>query len=150
MLLCLEILTTLCIGLLIGAEFAVTAFIHPTLHQLDDAAQAAAIRLFARRLGSAMPFWYAGALLLLIGNCVVFRNHAGLTLLIAAAGIWAVVILLTILFLVPINNRIAHTPAGAFSAEARRDHARWDRLHRLRVATLVLSMCCYLAAVYLR
>jgi len=37
----LNIATILCIGLLIGAEFAVSAFINPVVWKLDPAAQAA-------------------------------------------------------------------------------------------------------------
>jgi hypothetical protein len=56
MMLALNVVTTLCIGLLIGTEFAVSAFINPILRKLDSRAQASAIRLFAKRLGTAMPF----------------------------------------------------------------------------------------------
>lgn len=49
----LDIVTTVCIGLLIGSEFAVSVFINPILRKLDDLAQANAIHLFARRLGIA-------------------------------------------------------------------------------------------------
>lgn len=45
------------------------------------------------------------------------------------------VVLLTVTLLVPINNRIAKWPAAG---ELSRDlAARWDRLHRLRVALLL-------------
>lgn len=45
------------------------------------------------------------------------------------------VVLLTVTLLVPINNRIAKWPAtGALPRELA---ARWDRLHRLRVALLL-------------
>jgi len=70
MILALTIITTLCIGLLIGTEFSVSVFINPILRRLDVLAQAHAIRLFARRLGAAMPFWYTASLLLLIGEAI--------------------------------------------------------------------------------
>ena len=57
----LNLTTTMCMGLLIGVEFAVSAFLNPVLWRLDQPAQSAAIRLFARRLGTAMPFWYIAA-----------------------------------------------------------------------------------------
>jgi len=53
MMIVLDIVTAVCIGLLIGTEFAVSVFINPILRKLDDRAQAHAIRLFARR--SAAP-----------------------------------------------------------------------------------------------
>jgi hypothetical protein len=44
----LNVATILCIGLMIGAEFAVSVFVGPVLYKLDLAAQAQAIRLFGR------------------------------------------------------------------------------------------------------
>ena len=145
----LEIATTVCIGLLIGTEFAVSAFINPVLRKLDDAAQASAIRLFAQRLGFAMPFWYGASLLLLVLNTIFRRHEPGFSLLGAASAIWAVVILLTILVLVPINNRMARLSPESFLAEQQREHAKWDNLHRFRVAALAAAMCCFLLAVLL-
>lgn len=145
----LNIATTLCIGLLIGTELAVSVFLNPVLWQLDHSAQARAIQLFARRLGTAMPFWYIGSLLLLIFAAFRHLHQSGFVLLGAATGIWAAIIVLTILFLVPINNRMARMDAGTFTETARREHRRWDTLHRVRVVTLVLAMVAYLAGIHI-
>jgi uncharacterized membrane protein len=147
MMLALNIVTILCIGLLIGTEFAVAVFINPILRKLDDRAQANAIRLFAKRLGTAMPFWYAASLLLLIGQAFLRRQESGDALLIAACAIWVAVIIHTLLVLVPINNRMIQLDSDAFSAEAQREHTKWDNLHRFRVAALVASMVCCLVAI---
>jgi len=147
MILALTIITTLCIGLLIGTEFSVSVFINPILRRLDVLAQAHAIRLFARRLGAAMPFWYAAGLLLLIGEAIVYRHESGDVLLIIAGTIWAAVIIHTVLVLVPINNRMTQLGSDAFPQEAQREHDKWDRLHRFRVAALVAAMVCHLVAV---
>jgi hypothetical protein len=142
----LDIVTTVCIGLLIGTEFAVSAFINPILRKLDDAAQAQAIGMFAQRLGFVMPFWYLGSLLLLAAATVV-RWHAGAALLIAACAIWVAVIVATLLVLVPINNRMMKLDAKAFPAEAQREHRKWDQLHRVRVGALTAAAVCFLVAV---
>ncbi|HEY3770992.1 MAG TPA: DUF1772 domain-containing protein [Candidatus Angelobacter sp.] len=147
MMLALNVVTTLCIGLLIGTEFAVSAFINPILRKLDSRAQASAIRLFAKRLGTAMPFWYAASLLLLIGQAILRRQQSGDALLIAASTIWAAVIVHTLLVLVPINNRMMKLDSDALSAEEQRAHTKWDNLHRLRVAALVAAMVCCLVAI---
>ena len=52
----LDIVTTGCIGLLIGTELAVAVFIDPILWKLENSVQFTATRLFAKRLGTAMPF----------------------------------------------------------------------------------------------
>ena len=98
----LNIATTLCIGLLIGTEFAMSVFVNPVLWKLDEVAQLAAIRLFARRVGTAMPFWYIASLLLLVSATLGHLHQPGVMLLGAATGVWAAVIVLTLLFLVPI------------------------------------------------
>ena len=144
----LDILATLCIGLLIGTEFAVSAFINPVLRRLDNYSQGEAIRLFARRLGRAMPFWYAASLLLLIVEAIVRRHQSGDGMLLLAGAIWAVVIILTLLYLVPINNRLIRMDSGAFDENAQREHQKWDSLHRARVLALCASMLCFLVAVH--
>ena len=142
-----DILTTVCIGLMVGTEFAVSVFVNPVLWRLKDEAQAETIRMFARKLGTAMPFWYVLSLLLLLLEMVLRRHEAGFPLLVAAVAIWAVVIVLTLLFLVPINNRMMRLEPGSIAEAARREHHRWDSMHRLRVAALTAAMVCFLLAI---
>jgi uncharacterized membrane protein len=147
MILLLDLLTTVCIGLLIGTEFAVSVFINPILWRLEPSAQGQAIRFFARRLGTAMPFWYVASLLLLIGQTLLRRHESGLPLLVAASAIWAVVIVLTLLFLVPINNRMMRISSDAPLQHFHGEHKKWDSLHRLRVVALTASLVAFLVAV---
>lgn len=144
----LDVITIMCIGLMIGTEFAVSAFVNPVLRKLDDRAQAGAIRLFARRLGMAMPFWYGCSLLLLVLETIGRRHQSGLLLLEAASGIWTAVIVLTLIFLVPINNRLARMDPGGFRGAAQMEHQRWDFLHRLRVAALSTAMVLFLMGIH--
>jgi uncharacterized membrane protein len=145
----LDLITIVSIGLLIGTELAVSAFVNPVLRMLDDRAQADAIRLFARRLGFAMPFWYSGSLLLLVIEMVKRFHQPEEWLLGAATGIWIAVIVLTLLFLVPINNRMMRMNPGEFrNGAAQREHQRWDLLHRFRVAALTVAMILLLAGIY--
>ena len=145
----LEIVTTICIGLLIGTEFAVSAFINPILRKLGAREELRAIRLFAAKLGHTMPFWYAGSLLLLIAEIVIRYKQAGETLLIAASVIWVAVIVLTLVFLVPINNRLARADLNVPPEPALAEHGKWDSLHRWRVASLTVAMVCFLVATRL-
>lgn len=144
----LNIATVVCIGLLVGTEFAVSAFINPVLAKLDDRSQADAIRMFARYLGTAMPIWYGLSLALLVLEAVFRRHDSGVSMLIVSAGIWAAVIVLTLMFLVPINNRMARIDARSWSEEARQQHDRWDRLHRIRMFALGTAMVCFLLAIH--
>ena len=142
-----QTLTIVSIGLLIGTEFAVSVFINPVLVRLDTRTRAQAIQMFATRLGKAMPFWYAANLVLLLTVTYLHRHHRGIALLIAASAIWAVVILLTILFLVPINNRMMRLDPDSFTEAQQHEHHRWTTLHHLRVLTLCAAMVCLLLAI---
>ncbi|MGO8718300.1 MAG: anthrone oxygenase family protein [Acidobacteriaceae bacterium] len=145
----LTIVTTVCIGVLVGVEFAVSVFLNPVIDKLEPAEQANAIRLFAARLGKAMPPWYVFSLVLLIIEAIVQHQTPGEILYFVAGALWAIVIVLTILFLVPINNRMTQLSPGSFPDQARHDHRKWDALHRLRVVALAVSMVCFLLAAYI-
>jgi uncharacterized membrane protein len=144
----LDIATIICIGLMIGTEFAVSAFVNPILEKLDDTAQAHATRLFARKLGTVMPFWYITGLLLLIAETITIWQRPGIGFLVAASVIWSAVIVLTLMLLVPINNRIANMDSGAFTDTLRREHTKWDMLHRWRVLALSAAMICMLIGIH--
>ena len=143
----LDIIAILSIGLMIGVEFTVSAFINPTVRKLDDEPQARTLSLFAAQLGFVMPFWYALGLLLLIAETILRRHTAAFTPLAAAASLWTFVILFTLAVLVPINNRIARLQTAALPADWQQAHRRWDNLHRLRIALLVLAFVLALNAI---
>lgn len=143
----LDILTILSVGFMIGTESAVSAFVNPILGQLDAKAETAATRLFARRLGKAMPFWYVLGLLLMTLESVTRRHDAGSAWLFGASSLFVFVIAMTLIFLVPINNRIARAQEEVFSDSLKKEHRRWDRLHRGRVVLLALAMVLFLVGI---
>ena len=143
----LDIVTTVCIGLLIGTEFAVWVFINPILQRFDTGTRLKAISLFAKRLGTAMPFWYALSFLLLLAEAISRRHTDGLSLLVTASVLWFAVIVLTLIFLVPINNRMMRLDSNSSADSSLREHRTWDVLHRGRVAALTASLVCFLLAV---
>jgi len=143
----LDIFTTVCIGLLIGTEFAVAAFIDPILRRLDAHARVAQVRPYAARLGAAMPFWYSLSFVLLLAETFTLRHTPQASLLIGACAIWAFVIVFTLLFLVPINNRMIRQTPGSDPEKALREHDRWDLLHRFRVVALTAAMVAFLVAI---
>ncbi len=143
----LNIVTTLSLGLLIGTEFTVSAFINPIFRRLDDRSQLAMIQPFAARLGAAMPFWYSLSFVLLLVETVVLRHSPQVSLLVAASAIWAFVIVFTLRFLVPINNRMIRPAPGTTPAQALREHGRWELMHRFRVLALTAAMVAFLVAI---
>ncbi|MGA8530199.1 MAG: DUF1772 domain-containing protein [Acidobacteriaceae bacterium] len=143
----LNIVTTLSLGLLIGTEFAVSAFINPILRRLDHRSRLAQLQPFAARLGAAMPFWYVLSFILLLTETVLLRHTPQLSLLITASAIWAFVIVFTLRFLVPINNRLIRPAPGITPEQSLREHDRWDLMHRFRVLALTAAMVAFLVAI---
>jgi uncharacterized membrane protein len=139
----LSVATVVCLGLLAGVEFAVSFFINPVLWKLEPTTQAVLVRTFARNLGGLMPFWYLLSLLLLLLGTVLKRHSEGFPLLVAACSIWLAVIVLTLLFLVPLNNRLARLEPQEWTDETRRTHRTWDVRHRYRIAALVAALVCF-------
>ena len=137
----------LSVGLMVGVEFAVSAFINPVIWKLDPVPRRQAVRLFALKLGRAMPWWYAANLLLLVIQTVALRQRAAIPLLVSACTLWAAVIILTIAFLVPINNRLARDASMPLE-EAHRQHRRWDAMHRARIAALAVAFLLLLFGVH--
>ncbi len=122
-------------GSMVGVEFALAAFANPLLARLPDDSFRAARGHASRVLGKVMPFWYFATLLLLT-LAAAGTGGGARTLSGIAAGLMAGVVLLTVTVLVPINKRIAAWPASGELSRALA--ARWDRLHWLRVAILVV------------
>jgi Domain of unknown function (DUF1772) len=133
----IETIALVIAGPMVGVEIAVAAFTHPVFDRLPDDAFRQARSAGSRLLGKVMPFWYVATLVVLIvAAAVTWPNW----LIIAAAAVLALVVLMTVTLMVPINNRI-----GAWSDSADRGLARrWDRLHWVRV-TLLLVMVVLLA-----
>jgi Domain of unknown function (DUF1772) len=143
----LDVVTILLVGLMIGNELAVSLFVNPVMWQLDNRSQTQALNLFARILGKAMPTWYALCLVLMLVEAYVRRHEQGLALLMIAASIWIVVILLTVMLLVPINNRVSAMTPEIFAASGKIEHKKWDTMHRWRVLALTVAMVCLLEGI---
>ena len=139
----LDVMTIVLAGLLVGVELAIAAFIHPTLERLEDATHRAAASAIAAVLGGAMPPWYA-VVFVLIGAEAWIRHSRGegVWLLVAAGTIWAATIVLTVMKLVPINNRVAKWTKEKFDENWQEERSRWDGLHRFRVAALMSALIC--------
>ena len=141
----LDVIASASVGLLVGTELAVSLFVNPVLWRVAEKSQAIAIREFAGRLGGTMPYWYGANLLLLIGEAVVHRHDPDRYMLYTAVALWAATILLTILFLVPINSRLA-SPSTEYRFDSFiQQHRLWDKRHRLRIFVVA---CAYVLLLF--
>ena len=119
-----DIATILLCTLLTGNELAVSLFLNPAIWKLNDRPIAAEL---ARSLGAVMPFPYALCLILLGTEAWLHRHTPAEPFLLASAILWAFVIVATLLFLVPRNNRIAAAETGP-DPDWLRVHHWWDTL----------------------
>jgi hypothetical protein len=138
----LELAAIVVAGTMVGNELAVAIFFHPRISALDDATHVLAAQALAAALGRAMPFWYA--LTLLLSAAVAFfarpAGAPGHWPAVAAAGLFAAMIIYTVLLPVPINNQVARLQPESLPANWRELRRRWDMLHAVRVCVLFLAL----------
>ena len=129
-----NVATLVLLLLLVGVEFSVSAFVNPSAWRLDPEPRLRMLSHFAAVLGRLMPVWYAGGLVLLGLQTWLHRHEPGFAILLAASAIWFLTTLLTILFLVPLNNVVVKGSAGWQDA-----HRTWDTRHRVRIIALAVA-----------
>ncbi len=137
----LELIALLVLGLMCGSEFNVAVFGHPALNRQPLEAHILVRSSFAAMLGRVMPFWMAGSTLLNLLLLMPFV-HLSSTAWRFAAVAFAIQIgsvVFSLIFPVPINNRIAKwTPQTLPSDWSVLEH-RWDLYHSFRTAWLVVA-----------
>ncbi|GAA2730009.1 DUF1772 domain-containing protein [Streptomyces nogalater] len=143
----LEILTTVVVGVMVGVEFSVAFFVNPILDGLPGDNGLRARTHGARLLGAVMPFWYIGSLVLGTVWAVAGRHHHGAGLVVTAAALLSLSVIMSILLLVPINNRIKTWTADGLPADWKQQMNRWDRLHHVRVAVIIAAFALLVAAL---
>ena len=119
---------------LVGVEFSVSAFIHPAASRLDPQPQLVMLSRSALLLGRVMPVWYPVCALAFLVQICLYWHAPRLGTLITAGAIWILTSLASIVFLVPLNNRVAE---GA--ADWQRVHHIWDTRHRVRIVALAIA-----------
>lgn len=127
-------LVTICLLLMVGSELSVSAFVDPTAWRLDSQPQAVFLSRYAAILGRIMPFWYGTGLVMLIAETWINRQGQAFGLLVAASTLWFLTTLGSIVFLVPLNNRVI-----AATGDWQAAHHLWDARHRIRVVVLALA-----------
>lgn len=144
----LDVTTVVITGLMVGNEFAVSAFVHPSFSQLDDTAHAPSAQSLARIYGRVMPFWYALVLILAVAVAINLRlaRSEALWLAIVSATLWVSSIVFTLIGPVPINNQVINWDLEHLPPNWKDLRSRWDRLHAVRVAILFAAFVCLVSA----
>ncbi|MFI9273694.1 anthrone oxygenase family protein [Kitasatospora sp. NPDC052896] len=143
----LAVVTIVVVGVMVGVEFAVAAFVNPILDRLPNDGGLGARSDGARVLGRIMPFWYLGSVALGTVWAALAWGGASASLVATGTALLVLGVVMSILLLVPINSRVATWSNEGAPADWKRQLERWDRLHHVRVGVIVLAFALFAVAL---
>ncbi|MEV3994051.1 DUF1772 domain-containing protein [Streptomyces sp. NPDC049837] len=143
----LQVVTTVVVGLMVGVEFSVAFIMNRILNALPGDSGQLGHAHGGRMLGAVMPFWYMGSLVLVGIWAVAGWHHHGAGLVVTAAGLLILSVVMSILLLVPINNRGKTWTPENRPADWKEQLSRWERYHYVRVAVIVAAFTLLVAAL---
>jgi uncharacterized membrane protein len=135
----LEVFTTVVVGLMVGVEFSVAFVMNRIFNALPEDSGQLGRAHGGRMLGAVMPFWYIGSLALSAVWAIAAWHHPGTGLVVTAAALLIVSVIMSILLLVPINNRGKTWTPENRPADWKEQMNRWDRYHYVRVAVIIAA-----------
>jgi uncharacterized membrane protein len=143
----LEVITTVAVGVMVGVEFSVAFVLNPILDGLPGDNGLRGRAHGGRMLGAVMPFWYIGSLALSAVWAIAGWHHHGTGLVVTAAALLILSVIMSILLLVPINNRFKNWTADGLPADWKQQMNRWDRFHYIRVAVIIAAFTLLVTAL---
>lgn len=143
----LEVVTIVVVGVMVGVEFAVAFVMNRILDALPEDSSQLGHAHGGRMLGAVMPFWYIGSLVLVAIWAMAGRHHHGTGLVVTAGALLLLSVVMSVLLLVPINNRNKTWTPESRPADWKQQLNRWQRLHYVRVAILVAAFALLAAAL---
>ncbi|MEU9664159.1 DUF1772 domain-containing protein [Streptomyces bobili] len=143
----LEVVTTVVVGVMVGVEFSVAFVMNPILNALPEDSRQLGQAHGGRMLGAVMPVWYIGSLALVAVWAVAGRHHPGTGLVVTAGALLLLSVVMSILLLVPINNRNKTWTPENRPADWKQQLQRWERFHYVRVAVIIAAFTLLVAAL---
>lgn len=143
----LQVVTTVVVGVMVGVEFSVAFVINRILNGLPEDSGVLGRAHGARMLGAVMPVWYITSLVLAAVWAIAGWHHHGTGLVVTAAALLILSVIMSILLLVPINNRGKTWTPDNRPADWKQQMNRWDRFHYVRVAVLIAAFALLVAAL---
>lgn len=128
-------------ALLLGNEFSVAFFVHPSLQRANHQEFLPAIQVFARLFGKIMPFWM-GATVLTHFVLAYFEwtlQSTATKYILAAAILWVVIVIFSILAPVPINNRVGNWHVSNLPNNWESERRLWDIYNIIRVFLILTA-----------
>ncbi|MFI8347481.1 anthrone oxygenase family protein [Streptomyces sp. NPDC085596] len=143
----LEVFTTVVVGLMVGVEFSVAFVINPILNGLPGDNGLRGRTHGARMLGAVMPFWYIGSLVLSAVWAIAGWHHQGAGLVVIAAALLIVSVIMSVVLLVPINNRSKTWTTENLPEDWKEQMSRWDGFHYVRIAVIITAFALLVSAL---
>ncbi|MFE4674427.1 anthrone oxygenase family protein [Streptomyces sp. NPDC056723] len=143
----LEVVTTVIVGVMVGVEFSVAFVMNRIFNALPEDSGQLGRAHGGRMLGAVMPFWYIGSLVLVAVWAVAGWHHHGTGLVVTAGALLMLSVIMSILLLVPINNRGKTWTPENRPADWKEQMNRWDRWHYVRVAIIIAAFALLAAAL---
>lgn len=143
----LEVVTTVAVGLMVGVEFSVALVLNRILDALPGDSGQLGRAHGGRMLGAVMPVWYITSLVLAAVWAIAGWHHHGTGLVVTAGALLILSVIMSLLLLVPINNRGKTWTPENRPADWKQQMNRWDRLHYVRVAVIVAAFTLLVAAL---
>ncbi|GAA2882922.1 DUF1772 domain-containing protein [Streptomyces mexicanus] len=147
MLSALDVFTIVVVGTMVGVEFSVAFVMNPILNALPGDAGQLGHAHGGRMLGAVMPVWYIGSLVLVAIRAVAGWHHQGTGLVVTAAALLILSVVMSLLLLVPINNRGKTWTPENRPADWKEQLNRWTRWHYVRVAVIIGAFALLAAAL---
>ncbi|MFC9330854.1 anthrone oxygenase family protein [Kitasatospora sp. NPDC057015] len=135
----LGVSTVVIVGLMVGVEFSVAFIINRILGALPEDSGQLGRAHGGRMLGALMPVWYITSLVLSAVWAVAGWHRPGAGLVVIAAGLLILSVIMSLLLLVPINNRSKTWTPENRPADWKEQSNRWDRYHYARVAVIIAA-----------
>ncbi|MGQ5635733.1 MULTISPECIES: anthrone oxygenase family protein [unclassified Streptomyces] len=143
----LEVVTIVVVGVMVGVEFSVAFVMNRILNALPEDSGQLGHAHGGRMLGAVMPVWYIGSLVLVGVWAVAAWHHHSTGLVVAAGALLMLSVVMSVLLLVPINNRNKTWTPDNRPADWKQQLNRWQRFHYVRVAVLIAAFALLAAAV---
>jgi len=143
----LQVVTIVVVGVMVGVEFSVAFVMNRIFNALPEDSGQLARAHGGRMLGAVMPVWYIGSVVLAAVWAVADRHGHGTGLVVTGAALLIVSVIMSVLLLVPINNRGKTWTPENRPADWKQQMERWDRFHYVRVAVIIAAFACLAAAL---
>jgi uncharacterized membrane protein len=143
----LEVVTTVVVGVMVGVEFSVAFVMNPILNALPEDSRQLGHAHGGRMLGAVMPVWYIGSLVLVAVWAAAGWDNHGTGLVVTAGALLLLSVVMSLLLLVPINNRNKTWTPENRPEDWKEQMRRWERYHYVRVAVIIAAFTLLVAAL---